>query len=46
MALHARLNNEFMEDEKYHNLMSWLNIDLQGVPQSKIADLFRHQEEE
>ena len=24
MAGHARLN-EFAEDEKYHNLMSWLN---------------------
>ena len=22
MAAHARLNNEFTEDEKYHNLMS------------------------
>ena len=24
MAAHARLNNEFTVDEKYHNLMSWL----------------------
>ena len=24
MAAHARLKNEFMEDEKYHNLVSWL----------------------
>ena len=24
MAAHARLKNEFTEDEKYHNLMSWL----------------------
>ena len=24
MAAHARLRNEFMEDEKYHNLMAWL----------------------
>ena len=23
MAAHARLKNEFMEDKKYHNLMSW-----------------------
>ena len=23
MAAHARLKNEFMEDEKYHNLMAW-----------------------
>ena len=24
MAAHAHLKNEFMEDEKCHNLMSWL----------------------
>ena len=24
MAVHARLKNEFTEDEKYHNLMTWL----------------------
>ena len=24
MATHARLKNKFTEDEKYHNLMSWL----------------------
>ena len=24
MAVHARLKNEFTEDKKYHNLMSWL----------------------
>ena len=24
MAGHARLKNEFTEDEKYHNLMTWL----------------------
>ena len=24
MAAHAGLKNEFMEDEKYHNLMTWL----------------------
>ena len=24
MAAHAYLKNEFKEDEKYHNLMSWL----------------------
>ena len=23
-AVHARLKNEFTEDEKYHNLMTWL----------------------
>ena len=26
MAAHARLNNEFMEDETYHNLMTWLKM--------------------
>ena len=25
MAAHARLKNGFTEDEKCHNLMSWLN---------------------
>ena len=24
-AAHARLKNEFTEEEKYHNLMRWLN---------------------
>ena len=24
MAAHVRLKNEFMEDKKYHNLMTWL----------------------
>ena len=24
MAAHARLKNEFTEEEKYHNFMSWL----------------------
>ena len=24
MAVHARLEKEFTEDEKYHNLMTWL----------------------
>ena len=24
MAAHARLKNEFREDDKYHNLMRWL----------------------
>ena len=23
MAMHARLKNEYMEDEKYHNLITW-----------------------
>ena len=25
MAAHGHLKNEFTEDEKYHNLMRWLN---------------------
>ena len=25
MAAYARLKNEFTEDEKFHNLMTWLN---------------------
>ena len=25
MAAHAHLKNEFTEDKKYHNLMTWLN---------------------
>ena len=28
MAAHARLNNEFREDEKNHNLMRWLKLKL------------------
>ena len=24
IAVHAHLKNEFTEDEKYHNLMTWL----------------------
>ena len=31
MAAHARLKNEFMEDEKYHNLITWLIFSF-GVP--------------
>ena len=26
MAAPARLKNEFMEDKKWHNLMTWLNL--------------------
>ena len=26
MAAHACLKNEFIEDEKYHNLMTWLKL--------------------
>ena len=28
MAAHVRLKNEFTEDEKCHNLMSWLTVAL------------------
>ena len=28
MAAHARLKNEFTEDEKYYNLMTWLKYGL------------------
>ena len=28
MAAHARLKNEFTEDEKYNNLMTWLKYGL------------------
>ena len=28
MAAHARLKNEFTEDEKCHNLMGWLKLHL------------------
>ena len=38
MAAHARLKNEFMEDEKCHNLMSWLNYFLYYLVQSEIHD--------
>ena len=31
MAGHACLKNEFTEDEKYHNLMSWLTIDYSSL---------------
>ena len=31
MAAHARLKNEFTEDEKYHDLMKWLiSVSLQS----------------
>ena len=32
MAAHARLKNEFMVDEKYHNLMSWLKYSAKRIP--------------
>ena len=28
MDAHAHLKNELTEDEKYHNLMTWLNCNL------------------
>ena len=28
MAAHAIFKNEFKEEEKYHNLMSWLNYSI------------------
>ena len=31
MAAHASLKNEFTEDEKYHNLMSWLIYRILGT---------------
>ena len=33
MAAHARLKNEYTEDEKCHNLMSWLNYHFPVVVQ-------------
>ena len=36
MAAHARLKNEFKEDEKYHNLMSWLKL---SISTGKIVDV-------
>ena len=30
MAAHVRLKNEFTEDEKNYNLMSWLNYSIFG----------------
>ena len=35
MVARAPLKNEFTEDEKYHNLMTWLNQVLCYVPQEK-----------
>ena len=31
MAAHARLKNEFTEDEKYHNVMRWLILSFQSL---------------
>ena len=38
MAAHARLKNEFTEDEKCHNLMSWLIFSFQ----SKVEKIIGH----
>ena len=37
MAAHARLKNEFTEDEKYHTLMSWLIYGADPVPTEKFS---------
>ena len=31
MAAHMRLKNEFTEDEKYHNLVRWLNCYIKSL---------------
>ena len=38
MAAHARLKNEFTEDEKYHNLIRWLILFYHRVMCPKDAD--------
>ena len=41
MAAHVLLKNEFTEDQKYHNLVSWLNwifSALKGMLRSLIVD--------
>ena len=45
MAVHVRFKNEFTEDEKYHNLMSWLSSTLylfsrSGISTSALIPLF------
>ena len=40
MAAHGRLKNEFTENEKYHNLMSWLNCDLEDEKQNVLCHWF------
>ena len=39
MAAHARLKNEFTEDEKYHNLMRWLKYLCQSSLEAQISYL-------
>ena len=36
--MHARLKNKFMEDEKCHNLMSWLKNVLMDCSQAKAQE--------
>ena len=38
MAAHARLKNDFTEDEKYHNLMRWLFCSFTEFPVFTIAN--------
>ena len=41
LAAHAHLKNEFMEDEKYHILMTWLKWLLAHLSQRLIGELIR-----
>ena len=43
MAAHARLKNEFTEDEKYHNLMRWLILFLKIYLDIYIECIHRNQ---
>ena len=40
MAAHARLKNEFTEDEKYHNLLRWLILSLTLCRGKKLIEKF------
>ena len=40
MAAHARLKNKFKEDEKYHNLMTWLKCFADFSERGKSVDHF------
>ena len=40
MAAHARFKNEFTEDEKYHNLMTWLKWSIIHLPGSHIDETY------
>ena len=39
MAAHARLKNEFTEDEKYYNFMTWLKLQVFGTSLSSYLSL-------